>query len=141
MNDFVYSDVKPKYDISTLSGYDTVYDLDAIRNSLINIFTVQKGEVPGKPWFGNPLRIELFDNFDIFTEQTIKSAIENELEKFDPRILIDNISVNLMPEKNRIIVTLNYHVNLESNHVEDTLYLPFSHNDLSFLGSREVIAT
>ena len=55
----MYRDIKPKIDESkALRGYNTVEDLEAIKNSLRNIFLVNKNECPGKPKFGNPLKME-----------------------------------------------------------------------------------
>ncbi len=119
-------------------NFKSVYDIDAVRNSLINLFIIQKNEVPGKPWFGNPLNINVFDLFDVFTSNTLKSAIEGEIQKFEPRVIIEDLNVSESPENNRIIVELTYTVILNES-ITETIYLPFTHNSYTFLGMRNVV--
>jgi phage baseplate assembly protein W len=133
---YVYKDVKPKIHNDQLIGYSDAYDVEAVRNSLLNIFAVQKAEVPGKPWFGNPLRMDIFDFFDEFTETDLESAIVSEVQKFDPRINIIQVKVQEHIEYNRIIVDIYYSVVINGQEVQDHLILPYSHNDRTFIGSR-----
>jgi len=65
----VYNDITPKYENRTNVGYNSVSDLDAINNSLKNLFTIELGEVPGKPWLGNPISIYLFDNIGFLKKE------------------------------------------------------------------------
>ena len=135
----MYSDIKPVQSPHGLVSYKTVTDIEAVRNSLINLFTVQKNEVPGKPWFGNPLRLSVFDLFDAFTSKTLENAIVSEVRKYEPRIDIQKVNVVLSPEDNRIVVSITYTVNLEDKMINETMYLPFAHNSYSFLGARNII--
>jgi phage baseplate assembly protein W len=135
----MYSDIKPILSPTGLKSYEIVTEMEAVRNSLINMFVVQKNQVPGKPWFGNPLQLSTFDLFDQFTSKTMGNAIESEVRKFDPRINIENVDIIFSPENNRIIVDIFYSVNLENKIVSEHLYLPFAHNNYSFLGARDVV--
>ena len=138
----IYTDLDPTYKNSVLKGYDVVEDLEAIKNSLRNIFLVAKGDVPGKPKFGNPLNLELFDLFDGFTVTTIESAIENAIELYEPRVRLKSINVVVSPEYNRLIVELNYYAMIYDMVYEDVLYIPFAHNTMTFVDSRrEVISS
>jgi len=131
-----YRDIKSKINNDQLIGYSDSYDIEAVKNSLRNIFAVQKAEVPGKPWFGNPLRLALFDLFDEFTEMDYESAIKSEVERYDPRINIEKVKVDVYPEYNRILVDIYFNVNINGNNITDHLVLPYSHNDRTFIGSR-----
>ena len=135
-----YTDFSPIYSKSKLAGYKRVTDLDAIKNSLKNIFVIQKNDVPGKPWFGNPLQTEIFELFTQTTESTALSAIENAIAKFEPRVSVTNVNVTPSPELNRIIVELEYEVNSTNEILQDSVMLPFQHNDFSFLGGRDIQA-
>jgi phage baseplate assembly protein W len=141
---YIYRDFKPKvFEVNKdiqIKGYGDSYDVEAVKNALINIFVIQKYEVPGKPWFGNPLNISVFDLFDSFTNSTIKNAITSEINKFEPRVYIEDIIVNLSMENNRILVKIVYSVFLENIAVQETLFLPFSHNNGTFLGARNVVS-
>ncbi len=135
-----YSDIKPVYSNSSLRGYEIVNDIEAVRNSLMNIFLVQKGEVPGKPKFGNPIRMKIFDLMDSFGEETIKTAIENEVHLYDPRINIKKVEVIKSPEYNRIVIEIHYEIILYNKIYVDTLYIPFTHNTMSYIGMRETFS-
>jgi len=135
-DDYIYRDLNPKINNNTLIGYNNAFDIEAIKNSLMNIFLVQRNEVPGKPQFGNPLQLSLFDNFDYFTEVSMIQAIKVEVEKYEPRVEIIDINLNLLPEYNRIIVEIVYKINLRENNIIDSIYLPFSQNDFTYLGGR-----
>jgi len=131
-----YRDFQPKYKNSTLTGYDIVTDIEAVRNSLRNLFLVNKTELPGKPAFGNPLKMKLFDLFDSFTETTIASAIQNEVELFEPRVNVLSVNVIKNPEYNRIIIDITYEVMIYDTLYRDNLYIPFSHDSLTYVDMR-----
>jgi len=135
-DNFIYQDFSPKIHDDKLKGYESVYDLEAVKNSLKNLFLVQKSEIPGKPQIGNPLGLHLFDNFDFFTEASLKQAIKVEVQKYEPRVEIIEIKVNEMQEYNRIIIEIVFSVNLKEGNIQDSIYLPYSHNDLSYLSGR-----
>jgi phage baseplate assembly protein W len=157
--DYVYRDLSPKlgfdykkrldeYTIeytkyntmdNYLLGYESSFDLDAVKNSLRNIFLVNKNEVPGKPRFGNPLMMELFDNFDEFNTETIKDNIKNEIQRYDDRIELVDIKVEQFYELNRLVVEIVYYVIIKDNKVKESIYLPFSHNDFTYISGREAL--
>ena len=145
-SDYIYADYSPIIDYqdlendfdNVLRGYTTDFDVDAVKNSLINIFTVQKGECPGKPEFGNPLGFELFDIIDDFVIDTVKINIQNAIDIYDPRINILDLEISEFPDQNRIIVKMVYEVLLFDNKIKDSIYLPFSHNSHTYLGGRQI---
>jgi phage baseplate assembly protein W len=104
----MYVDINPEKRISdrSLIGYNTVTQIEAIKNSLRNLFLIPLGGVPGKPWFGNGLYEILFDPMDQFTEKFIREHIKNQLEKYEPRVQLLNIEVISSPEYNKIDVKM-----------------------------------
>ncbi len=135
-DDYSFKDYSPVVSGDVLIGYTDVYDEESIKNSLKNIFLVQKNELPGKPKFGNPLELELFENFNEFTENTMKEAIKIEVEKYEHRITLDDVIINQLMEYNRIIVELKYTVNIKEGNIQDSVYLPFSANNFTYLSGR-----
>jgi len=119
------------------AGYNIVGDELAIRNSLLNIFTVQKGEVAGKPEFGNPLNFKVFDLFDYFNASLMRSQIINIVEKYEPRVTIQDVVINELPEYNRIIIQVQYSYVIDNSIRYDTLSIPYAHNNISYLGGRQ----
>ena len=136
---YTYKDISPEYKNGKLYKYSNDYELEAIKNSLRNIFLVQKNEVPGKPWFGNPLRIQLFDTFDNFTEQDLKSAIISEIERYEPRVYVNDVKVILSPENNRIVVSIMYSTIVNNTKLEDTLFIPFAYDTKTFVSQRDIM--
>ncbi len=131
-----YQDISSTFNKGSLSGYELEYDEDAIKNSLLNLFIIEKGTVPGKPHFGNPLNLQLFDLFDSFTQKDIETAIINSIETYEPRVKIHSVVVSLMPEYNRIIITINYSYAVGGSFNYDSLKIPYSHNTISYIGGR-----
>ncbi len=138
MTDYFYSDLSPTYVNDVLSGYDREYDIDAVKNSLLNLFLINLGEVPGKPKQGTPLRIEVFDIYSDFTEQYLETSIKNVAERYEPRVNIEKLTVSLEKDFNRIIVILDFTINFNNRIVGDTLYIPFAHNSKSYIGNRDL---
>ena len=120
-----YVDITPSIRPSDLSlvGYSRSEDIEAVKNSLKNIFLIRLGEVPGKPWFGNGLYTILFDPIDNFTTKFITEHIRNQLEKYEPRVQLVSLNVENKPEYNRIDVKMNYYVIIQDEKVYDSLII------------------
>ena len=134
-----YYDISPKISRGELKGYDIETDEQAIKNSLLNIFTVSKGDVPGKPYFGNPMDVSLFDLFDFFNQANLESAIQNAIEKYEPRVNLHRVIITGAPEYNRIIIQLEYSFVVKDVINYDTLTIPYTHNSISYIGGRQEI--
>ena len=136
MSESIYQDINPVFDGEYLSGYSIDHDEEAIKNSLLNLFTISKGDVPGKPYLGNPLDLQLFDLFDFFTKTDMETAIINTLQKYEPRINLISIEITEAQEYNRIIIKINYSFVINNIKIYDSLDVPYSHNTISYLGGR-----
>jgi phage baseplate assembly protein W len=125
-------------DDNILVGYDRSFDRDAIRQALINLFLVEKYEVPGKPYLGNPISIKLFELFNDFVNKDIESTIANIVELYEPRVQVDKIKVNIQEELNRLIVEIDYYFIIDNKIVGDTIYIPYAHNTRSYIDNRYI---
>ncbi|RLD45393.1 MAG: hypothetical protein DRI86_05625 [Bacteroidetes bacterium] len=131
--EYIYSDYQP---INSKEGYDKIYDITSIKNSLLNLFLVQKGEVPGKPNVGNPLNVQVFDLMDDFTEVTLETAIRNTIDTYEPRVNVENVSIQIYEDLNRIIVAIAFTTNIDNRILGDTIYIPFAHNTKTYIPLR-----
>ena len=138
---YTYSDIESNIKLNKLSGYKVVYDAEAIRNSLLNIFLIQKGEVAGKPAFGNPINLQVFDLFNFFTRQNMEDAIANTIQRYEPRINLSKVDVVPLPEYNRIIIQISYSYKVDDTVLFDRLDIPYTHNSISYLGGRRKAPT
>lgn len=85
-----------------------VTDVDAIRNSLRNILTTQRGSVPGRPRFGCDLYKVIFSPLDHLTESIAKNYIRESINEFEPRITLKNITFRRVEEFNKLIIDLEF---------------------------------
>jgi len=135
-DNYTYRDLIPRITENGITGYDSAFDVEAVKWSLKNLFIINQGEVPGKPRFGNTLKIDLFENFDHFTESSLKASIENLVARYEPRVRIIDINITMHLEFHRIIIEIIFSVNIRENNIEDSLYLPFSSNDFTYIAGR-----
>ncbi len=89
------------YGKSTQVDLKTSIDEGAIMNSLRNIFTTNPGDKLLDPTFGLSLTRWLFEPLDEFIAQEIGEAILEGIEKFEPRVSVKNITVNMNTEHNQ----------------------------------------
>jgi phage baseplate assembly protein W len=85
-----------------------IYDDISINNSLTNIFSTPLGSLPGKPYFGTRIHTMLFEFIDEITMSIITEMINEEVAKFEPRIIVDSVDFDNYPEYNKINININY---------------------------------
>lgn len=90
------------------TGVDSVYDIDAIQNSISNILTTRLGSVPGRPNFGSNLHMIVFDQIDPITEKLAERYVRESLAKFEDRIIVSNVEVSKNEAFNRIIINISF---------------------------------
>jgi phage baseplate assembly protein W len=97
------------------------YDVNAIRNSLTNIFNTIPGQRRLLPTFGLDLRRYLFDPVSKDRADTISRDIYSNIIQWEPRVRIVNIYVI------GVISVQEYNITLE-------LAIPFAKEKFSFQG-------
>lgn len=87
------------------------YDIDAITNSLNNIFKTTPGERFLVPMFGIKLKRYLFSPISKPVAEQIGLEIVRAIELWEPRVTVDRVNVIGIPENNEyevtIIITIN----------------------------------
>ena len=81
-------------------------DEAAIQNSLLNIFNTNPGEKLLDPEFGLALKKYLFDPLNEGIAQNIGQTMLQGLARYEPRIIVNNISVIPDYDQNQYIVSL-----------------------------------
>ena len=133
-----YADVRPKYKMGSLIGFDKVIDEEAVKNSLKNLFSITRGQVPGKPWLGNPLDVFLFDNISEFEKEAIKDAFVNIIEKYEPRVKIEDLEVFSEEEYNSVTVKLYYRILIGDVNTIRNYRFSLNYNNLTNISLREI---
>jgi len=87
------------------------YDIDAVANSLNNIFKTTPGERFLVPTFGIKLKRYLFSPISKPVAEQIGLEIVRAIELWEPRVTVDRVNVIGIPENNEyevtIIITIN----------------------------------
>jgi phage baseplate assembly protein W len=85
-------------------------NVDAIQNSLNNIFLFKTGERIINPLFGNNLYKYLYESVNEITAQKIGKALLDMMEKWEPRIEITSIQIIPYPDENTFSVKVLYNI-------------------------------
>lgn len=84
-----------------------LYDIDLVKQDLINHFYIRKGEKLENPEFGTVIWDIIFDQF---TEQ-VKNIIAKDVEdiiNYDPRMSVNSVFVDSTPQGIRIQADVTY---------------------------------
>lgn len=87
------------------------FDVDAIMNSLNNIFKTVPGERFLVPTFGANLRRYLFDPVSVYVADAIGDEILRAIELWEPRVTVDRVEVEGDPENHQYDVIIQITIN------------------------------
>lgn len=85
-------------------------DAAAVKQSIKNLLLTDYYEKPFQPFFGGNLRAMLFELADDDTEDEIRSNIVTAINNYEPRVEIQNIDVNVLPDQNDMRVSIVFKV-------------------------------
>jgi phage baseplate assembly protein W len=124
INQFVYKDlhldlIESKnigLGLNAVNTSDILVDIDiqAIQNSIRNIFTTKKGQKILNPDFGSCLDQYLFTPISKANAKAIGNDILNSVSLYEPRIKINNVIVTPMFDQNQYYIVTHYTI-LEIN--------------------------
>jgi len=85
-------------------------NINAINNSLVNIFETFQGRRRMLPEFALPIYGILFEPVDEITSYRLGEMIIEAVERFEGRIVVDTIEVLARPDQNEYRVNLEYRI-------------------------------
>jgi uncharacterized protein len=85
-------------------------DVEAVKQSVLNILQTNRGEKPFVPSFGANLRSYLFETIDSVTISLIEEEIILALRNYEPRVRVISVDVEDLSEKNAISITLDFEI-------------------------------
>lgn len=104
-----YKDIALVFDRHPITNDITsLTNADAIKYALRHILFTQVGEVPFFPEWGSRLRRLLFEPADNTTAILIQNEIKISIEAFEPRIIINSISLTLSDDELQYNVAMVY---------------------------------
>ena len=86
------------------------YDLQAIKNSIINAFLTSPGQKILNPEFGIDLRRYLFDPVNSSTAYKIKYDIDTKLTEQEPRIQLEQVTVDAITDAQEYYIALQINI-------------------------------
>lgn len=86
------------------------YDIDAIKNSIKNIFYTAPGNKILNPTFGLDLRRFVFEPATLDTGYELQRAVYINLGNLEPRIVLQDVSVIVDEDNNEFDVTIVFSV-------------------------------
>ena len=100
----VYNDIRP------------LKDIEAVKNSVKNLLLTNKGERPFQPNLGSGITELLFEQYNPYTIDGLRSRIKNMLTAYEPRINQIKVSVQNREEENAVHVKVGFNItNIAAN--------------------------
>ena len=93
------------------------YDEMAVIRSVRYLLLTKNFERPFQSNIGSRIQSLLFEPIDALTAQSLKSEIENVLDKFEPRVSLVQVTIYEKPDDNAYSVTIQFYI---GNNVEPT---------------------
>lgn len=93
--------------------------IESVKNSLRNIFSIRKGELPGDPKFGHTLDSYLFHLITPELNLLFQEDVRLLLSEYEPRIRLVSAKLEENPDYNEIHINLNFFI---ENYEEDKVF-------------------
>tara|TARA_Y100000022_G_scaffold190056_1_gene189882 strand:+ start:111 stop:512 length:402 start_codon:yes stop_codon:yes gene_type:complete len=104
-----YKDLSFTFKINPLKkDLAVLKDENAIKRSLLNLFSYRKGEKFFNPSFGSGIPDLLFEPFDFVTGGSIKTEVENLINLYEPRVSLIEVAIDLDESNNAYEVQIVY---------------------------------
>ena len=86
------------------------YDDNAIKTSLKNLILTANYERPFHSEIGSPIRSLMFEPASPMLSVLLKRAIIDVVNTFEPRVSLDDVTVNYSPDTYSVYVRLDYRI-------------------------------
>lgn len=107
----IFKDLDLDFDIHPNTKQLNIVSGDvAVARALRNLIMTNNYERPFHPEIGCNIRQSLFDNILISTAVTIKNAIEEVVQNFEPRVSLNFVDVIASPDQNGYDVTISFFI-------------------------------
>jgi len=119
--DYLYADLHldltEKYAINDflnnsgeINDFEVDYDFNAIRNSLVNLFTTSPGQKVLEPEFGLDFRRYLFELLTKEMAMSIRGDIYAKIRRYEPRIKLTDVSITIFEDINEMDVDIYFDI-------------------------------
>lgn len=102
-----------------------IYDIELIKQDLLNHFNIKKGEKLENPDYGTIIWSMIYEPMNDAALELIREDVVRIVQS-DPRTAIDNVSISATEQGVRIEVALSY-INTD---LSDVIYFDFNRNNI-----------
>lgn len=83
-------------------------DEEAVKTALKHLILTKNFERPFHPEVGTQIHTLLFENFSPAVKLAMEKTIQDAINKFEPRVNLNNVSIREMQDNNNLEVTINF---------------------------------
>lgn len=105
-----YSEIHAPFQRSPIQDVRLGYNGKSVADSIYYILNTRKGERVMLPDFGSNLHRLLFEPIDPQTALDIEIEIRDAIERWEPRVVIDEVLVNPFPDSNKYLASIKFHI-------------------------------
>jgi len=121
---FIYKDLNMFFTKHPASNdVSKVTDVQAIKRAVRNLVLLNQGEKPFHPEIGGNVHGSLFENFSPITEVELQVAIEGTLNRWEPRVIVEEVKVNdddgYSLDQNKLGITVSFSIANVPNVIHD----------------------
>ena len=110
-DNFLYKDISLYFTRNPVtSDVTTVTDIQDIKRAVRHIVLLNPGEKPFHPEIGTGVRAALFQNFTAPVKALLSSRIKEQLQKYESRIEVTNVSINDNLDNNEMSCKIEFNV-------------------------------
>lgn len=105
----LYKDIDFSFEAHPETG-DVLKKIDnnAVKQSIRSLIETGFGERLFEPEIGSPIRKLLFEPMDPITTETIRRAIENTIQNYEPRVRLDIVDVTPKYDENAYEISIYF---------------------------------
>ena len=86
------------------------YDENAVKSALRNLILTSNYERPFHSEIGSPIRSMLFEPQSPLTSASIRRAIFDMIQSFEPRVTVTEVAVTYNPDDNAVSVRIDFKI-------------------------------
>ena len=110
-NDVVFSDLGLSLTAHPITKKLPVYkNAEAVKRAIKNVILTSRFERPYEPLYGCNVYDQLFELFDPIAEANLKADIQEAIENYEPRAIVQEINVRANNDGNELNVTVHFRV-------------------------------
>lgn len=96
------------FSANSVGTIETAEEIERINQSLFMIFETPKGSRLMMPEFGSDLHKYRFDPLDDALIEGLKYTITKDIEKWEPRVIVNEVSFLTDEDNSRVYVSVDY---------------------------------